>query len=199
VRITDIKQQVKRKDRYSIFIDGKFSFALSESELLAKGLRAGQELDDHELSSLKDDAQIDKAVYSCLNLIARRPRSRWEIENYLKTKKYSTDQIATLSQILEKKRYINDLNFALAWIANRRLLKSTSKRKLSLELKQKRISEEIIQQALEADETNEQDVLKELIAKKRTQSRYADEQKLIAYLARQGFRYDDIKTALNGE
>jgi regulatory protein len=39
--------------------------------------------------------------------------------------------------------------------------------------------------------------LQKIIAKKR--SRYDDEQKFMAYLARQGFSYDDIKEALREE
>lgn len=49
---------------------------------------------------------------------------------------------------------------------------------------------------LAEDETDERQVLRELIAKKRKTSRYQDDQ-LIAYLARQGFAYDDIKAAIS--
>jgi len=38
--------------------------------------------------------------------------------------------------------------------------------------------------------------LRELIAKKRQQSRYQDKLKLMQYLSRQGFGYGDIKTVL---
>ena len=41
------------------------------------------------------------------------------------------------------------------------------------------------------------DELSKMIEKKR--AKYPDEQKLIAYLARQGFSYDDIKSALHGD
>ncbi len=60
MKITSIKQQVKRADRYSVYIDGKFNFALSETELLRLGLHNGQELTDDELDSLKDDSVRDK-------------------------------------------------------------------------------------------------------------------------------------------
>jgi regulatory protein len=66
-----------------------------------------------------------------------------------------------------------------------------------LELKQKHVSEDVIRQTLEEDETDERDQLKALIAKKR--GRYPDRQKLMQYLARQGFRFDDIKSALQDD
>jgi len=58
------------------------------------------------------------------------------------------------------------------------------------------VSQDVISQVLADDEVTDQETLKKLIIKKSSQSRYKDEDKLIAYLARQGFRYDDIKQAL---
>ena len=45
MKITAIKQQVKRQDRYSIYGDGKYLFSFSESELLNSGIKIGQELE----------------------------------------------------------------------------------------------------------------------------------------------------------
>jgi SOS response regulatory protein OraA/RecX len=41
--------------------------------------------------------------------------------------------------------------------------------------------------------------LKSTIEKKRRQSKYSDDLKLMQYLARQGYNYDDIKTALQAD
>ncbi len=198
MKITDIKQQVKRSDRYSIYGDDKYIFSLSESELLNLGLKIGQDFSAKELEKLKDTAVLDKAFDRCLNLISRRRRSQWEIEQYLKQKSYELEIIEKTIEHLGTRGYINDALFAEAWINNRRLLKNTSKRRLQQELRAKRVPDEIIQQALENDEADEQEVLRELIAKKRTQTRYRDDQKLIAYLVRQGYNYSDIKQLLRG-
>ncbi len=197
MKITDIKQQVKRRDRYSIFVDGKYSFALSESELLSQGLRVGKELTKEGLEAVKDDAVIDKGVYRVLDLISRRARSAWEIEDYLKRKSYKSEEIKKIIKAVEDKGYIDDLSFSKKWIENRRLLKSASLRKLRMELRQKRVNEDTIAKALEADTADEKQTLRELIVKKRRQTRYQDNQKLIAYLARQGFNYSDIKEVLD--
>ncbi len=95
-----------------------------------------------------------------------------------------------------EKKYIDDADFAERWVANRRLLKPISKLKLRQELLKKRVPKEIIDQTLNQDETDEKEVLVELIEKKRKISRYQDDRKLMEYLARQGFRYGDIKDAL---
>jgi regulatory protein len=97
---------------------------------------------------------------------------------------------------LEALGFIDDVAFAKAWVDNRHLLKPTSHRKLQLELRAKRVADSVIQQVLVDDETTDSDELTAMIARKRRQSRYQDKDKLMQYLARQGFSYEDIKQAL---
>lgn len=194
--ITSIKQQVKRPDRYSIYIDGKYSFSLSEGELLQTKLRIGQEFSDQELQKLKQTAVIDKGYDRALNLISHRWRSEWELRDYLKRKDYDPDAAQTIIQRLQERGYVNDEIFARRWVENRRLLKPISRRRLVQELKQKRVDEDVIQQVLAEDQTDEKTVLKDLIARKRKQTKYQDDLKLMQYLARQGFDYGSIKEAL---
>ncbi len=197
MKITDIKQQVKRQGRYSIFVDEKYSFSLSENELMKSGIKIGREYSQVELKELQHTAVLDKAYMRSLDLLSRRARSEWEMRDYLKRKEYDQDIIDKILSRLNDAGYIDDYKFASSWVENRHLLKNISKRKLWQELKQKHISDEIINGVLGADETDEQETLKVLIEKKRNQTRYQDDNKLISYLAGQGFRYDDIKDVLN--
>ncbi len=197
LKITNIKQQVKRQDRYSIFIDGKYCFSLSENELMQSGIRLNKEYTSLELGHLKQTAVMDKAYMRSLDMLSRRARSEWELRDYLKRKEYEPEIINQIISRLKNMKYIDDYNFAKSWVDNRRLLKATSKRKLSQELKQKRVEQSVIDKVLAEDETDEKSVIKDLIAKKRTQSRYKDDQKLIAYLLRQGFSYSDVKDAIS--
>ncbi|MBX6334084.1 RecX family transcriptional regulator [Candidatus Saccharibacteria bacterium] len=197
MKITAITQQVKRTDRYSIFVDGKYAFSLSESGLLASGLAVGQELTPAELKKLKKDAGMDKAYYDALRYVAMRARSEWEIETYLQRKEVDKDAANEIIRRLKEAGLLSDLDFARAWVSSRRALKSTSKQRLRQELLQKHVPEDIIDQVLAEDETDERVALRELVQKKR--HRYPDKQKLMAYLARQGFRYDDIRSVLHEE
>lgn len=195
MKITAIRQQAKRADRYSVFVDGKFAFGLSESGLLESGLASGQEVDDRQLAELKKGAGLDKAYGNALRYAAMRPHSEWEMTTYLKRK--GVDEPAA-RQIVERLRRIgllDDLAFARAWVQNRRQLKNVSKRRLRLELKQKNVPEDIMDKVITEDAGSDQAALRELISKKR--ARYADKQKFMQYLARQGFSYDDIKAAFD--
>ena len=197
MKITNIKQQIKRPDRYSVYIDDKFSFALSETELLSQGLYSGQELTAEELATLKDDSVRDKARYQALGQVSRRMRSEWELRDYLKRKEYAPEVIDFAVSWLAEYGYIDDKKFADAWVRNRRLLKATSSRRLRQELRQKHVKDDIADEVLAEDETDEKQVLREVIERKRRQAKYQDKLKLMQYLSRQGYNYSDIKEVLD--
>lgn len=197
MKITEIKAQVKTAGRFSIFVDNKYAFSLSDTALLEQKLHIGQELDDKELKDLKQASDDDKAFGRALRYAVLRPRSEWEIRNYLQRKKATPALTDTILNKLTKLNMVDDAAFARSWVESRRLLRPTSKRKLQQELRAKRVGDEAINRALAEDEADEQEVLRALIAKKRP--RYPDNLKLMQYLARQGFTYDDIKSALQND
>lgn len=199
MKITQIKQQVKRPDRYSIYVDGKFAFGLSEAGLLSNGLASGQEISEEQFAVLKSNAATDKAYGNALRYVVMRPRSVWEMQQYFMRKKVEEPVAKEIIDRLLAIDLLDDRKFAEAWVANRRLLKPTSRRKLQLELRQKHVAGSIIdavlaQEAEDASELPDRTALAEIIAKK--QARYPDQAKFMQYLARQGFGYDDIKRAL---
>jgi regulatory protein len=197
VKVTDIKQQVKRTSRYSIYFDGKYLFSLSEGELLSSGIRIGKQYTQEELAELRQTAVLDKAYMRALDYVALRMRSRWELTDYLRRKDYDSPTIETILNKLSEYGYVDDKKFAEAWVSNRQLLKPTSLRRLQQELQQKRIDREVISEVLAQQDIDELAMLRQLIERKKQQTRYQDEQKLIAYLLRQGYRYDDVKQALS--
>jgi regulatory protein len=95
---------------------------------------------------------------------------------------------------LFEKGYLNDEKFAAFWVENRNVRKGSSLRKLQSELSAKGVDQAIVARVLESTDRSDTTELRKIIAKKA--SRYDDEQKLMAYLARQGFRFDDIKEVL---
>lgn len=196
MKITKIEAQVKTRGRYSVFVDGKFAFGMSELGLIESGLKTGQEYSKEELEKLKDEANTDKIYNMALGLIARRPRSKWEIENYLRRKEMDSVSSQAIITKMESKGFIDDFDFSKRWVENRRLLKPTSKRKLELELRAKRVKGDVIKRVLDEDEADEFNVLLQEVEKKRRQTRYRDNDKLMQYLARQGYSYEDIKRAL---
>lgn len=221
MKITKIARQVKRPDRYSVYVDEKYEFSLHEQQVAELGIKVSQELTTDELGTLKGDSLFGKAYERTLKYILIRPRSKKEIMDYLVRtymypkpkiftnkkgerviKKQSVDKIKTQSIIdrviyrLDERGYINDEHFAKAWIESRQFTKKPSRRKLQQELQQKDVDSDIIATLLQNYELTETENLNHVIAKKRRLDRYSDDNKLIPYLLRQGFNYDDIKIAL---
>lgn len=196
MKITAIKQQERLKGRYSIYVDEKYAFSLSADALLEEKLHTGLKIDEQQLRAYKKLSADDKAYNLALAYIARRMRSEWELRDYFRRKGYEPELGDQILRRLRKLGFVDDLKFAEAWVRNRRMLKPVSIRRLKQELRQKRIADDIAEQVLAADETDDRAVLRELIARKRKQTKYQDNLKLMQYLARQGFGYQDIKNAL---
>jgi regulatory protein len=199
MKITAITAQVKTKGRFSIFVDGKYAFSFSEQGLMDHGIRIGLELDEQAVKSYKKLSADDKAYGLTLGYLARRARSEWELCDYFKRKGYDPELGEQILDRVKQYGYVDDKKFAESWVANRRQLKSMSKRKLIAELRAKHVASNIIDEVLAEDETDERDMLREQVAKKRRQTKYQDNQKLMQYLAGQGFGYEDIKTVLSEE
>jgi len=197
MKITDIKQQVKRNDRYAIYLDGKYSFSLGTTELLAAALHIGDEITKPELAKLKKRAGVDKALDNTMRFVAIRPRSQWEIKTYLKRKGVDETASEEILNKLSNSGFVDDESFARSWVANRRQLKPVSKRRLVQELRVKRVDSVIIDKILAEDEVSDIASLQQLIAKKRHQ--YKDDLKFMQYLARQGYSYQDVKEAINND
>lgn len=196
MKITSIKAQVKRAGRYSVFVDDKYSFSLSDGALLDSKVFVGLELSKERIGELKQASVDDKIYNMVLRYIALRPRTQWEIESYLKRKGVSPTLSDNIVNKLSNLDLLDDKKFAQAFVNDRRLLRPTSRRKLILELRKKRVASDIINEVVGHERSDDETALLDIVARKRKQTRYQDDLKLMQYLARQGFNYDDIKSAL---
>ncbi|MEK7059384.1 MAG: RecX family transcriptional regulator [Patescibacteria group bacterium] len=196
MKITGIKQQLKQTGRYSIYVEGKYVFSLSSESLLDSKLVSGQELSEQQIREYKQLSSDDKLYNLTLRYVAIRPRSAWELQNYLDRKQAPPALAIKILNKLSDIGLINDEAFAQAYVNDRRLLRPTSRRKITLELRKKHVADEIIQTTLGNEQDTDQAALQDIIRRKRSQSRYQDDLKLMQYLSRQGFNYGDIKSAL---
>ncbi len=187
----------RTKGRYSIFVDEKYSFSLSEQGLLDSKLTSGQELSKDDVAEYKQKSSDDKLYARTLKYVAMRPRSVWEVQTYLERKHSPALLTEQITNKLISLGMLDDMKFAQAFVRDRSLLRPTSARKMIAELRKKRVPEEAIEQALAEEQADERDVLRDIVAKKRQLTKYQnDELKLMQYLARQGFSYSDIKDVL---
>ncbi len=207
MKITSISVQVRDKNRVNVSVDGKYRFSLDITQVADLGIRVGREYEEDELKKIEEESQFGKVYTRALEYCLSRPHSRREVSQYLyrktRPRRIKTGElkdgipIAVTERVfarLDERGYLNDESFTRYWVENRQLRKGISRRKLQDELHAKGVDRSIVEEALLTTERDDEDELQKVIAKKAR--RYDDPQKLIAYLARQGFSYDDIKQAL---
>lgn len=222
MKITNISSQVRNQNRVNVSVDGSYLFSLDIFQLVDLGIKVGNEYNADQLAELQTESQFGKLYSRALEYTMLRPHSAKELRDYLwkKTRtvkklkqpseraKAKGDYQSTIVEIpgvdqtvadrvfnhLVDKGYIDDVKFTRFWVENRNHTKGMSQRKMVNELRIKGVESSIIDSALgESDRADESEIQKILVKKR---SKYPDTQKLMHYLARQGFSYDDIKTAL---
>lgn len=152
---------------------------------------------------------FDSLYLRTLHYLEYRPRSEKEIRDYL-TKKLSQLSHADLSVIdliihkLKQQKFLDDREFARMWVRSRTSYKPKGEYVIRLELKQKGIKEDIIDEVLENPEIrvdSDLDLAIQLLEKKK--KKYQDMQyqerfqKAGSMLARRGYDLDTIRKAID--
>jgi len=144
------------------------------------------------------EASLEKGIF----LISLKDRTKKEIRLKLEEKFRNKSAILQAIEKLEELGYLNDLNYAISYIEGR----TYGKNRISYNLFQKGIDKVTVEKAYltlaEEKEDNVDDTkLEKLIEKnskkininnEREEKKIKEEQKLIQYLARQGFSLDKI-------
>jgi len=188
--ITGLKYQKKNPDRVSVYLDGRFAFGLPA--ILAARLKPGQVLSDAEVDALQAEGEQEKAYNHALNYLSYRPRSRWEIDLYLQKRGLGEGQIEAVIGRLERAGLLDDEAFASFWVENRERFRPRGLRALRYELRNKGVSDEIIDLALESVDVQESAYRS--AGKKARQLSNQDQltfyRKMIDFLSRRGFAYE---------
>jgi regulatory protein len=194
--ITALTVQKRSTERYNLYLDNVYVFALPVLEVSAAGLRVGQELSDEAVEQLRTLADDNRAYEAALRYLEVRMRSRMEIRRQLERKGFSGETCNEVLERLQHSGLIDDQEFARRWVADRLAMRPRSRRQLEQELAAKGIQRVDVESVLrEVEPDVQQAALERVIEKKRRIARY-DNVKLTAYLVRQGYRYEEIKKAL---
>lgn len=212
--ITALTAQQKDHNRVNVMVDGVFRFSLDIFQVGELGIKVGKDYSEQELVELETESQFGKLYGRTLEYCMMRPHSAKEVRDYLyrktrttKTRSKRTGELIERPGVtqsvadrvydrLVERGYVDDERFARYWVENRSQTKGASQRKLRLELRAKGVEGSLVDRLLRETERTDAGEIQKVIAKK--QRLYPDHQKFIQYLMRQGFRYDDIVSALDG-
>ncbi len=197
--ITALVVQKRNKERVNVYLDGEFAFGLALAEAIK--LKKGQTLSDEDIARLKALDEIEVVHERALNLLSHRPRSAEEVRRKLRDSKqeFSDTAIETVIERLERAGLLDDEAFARYWVDNREWFNPRSARALRHELRQKGVSNQVVDRVL-AD-LDEQDAAYRAAQAKVRRYAHADEaefrKRMGGYLSRRGFAYGVVRDVLD--
>ena len=147
MRVTAIQKQ-RREGRVNLYLDGRFALGLTLDAFAAAGLRAGDEIDEDTLRSLRRDAAGADALAAAMRLLSYRPRSEAELRHRLARRGATADIVDAAISRLRELGLVDDAAFARAWVEGRSRTSPRSRRLLRRELQAKGISGEAAHEAL---------------------------------------------------
>ena len=166
-----------------------------------------------DIESLYDDISYEASLEKGIFIISLKDRTKKELQTKLNEKYFNTKMVQKAVQKFEELGYINDLDYTISYINNRKY----GKNRISYNLFQKGINRETIDKAYniieeEMEKNIEDRKLEKAILKHRKKllvndkekdtslegkmKRLKEEQKVIQSLARQGFEIEKIFSKL---
>jgi len=198
MRITTITQQKKDKNRFNVFVDGTYSFAVDVDTLVQLKLHANQEITPEELQQFVQGSEFGKWLNKSLLLLSRRPRSIQEITDYLTRNQVDEQIIKQVISRLQDRKFLDDDDFAAWFIEQRLTFRPKGAYALTQELLKKGVAKHTIDKALAVSiySGEELKIALGLIQKKLSRWKSFDKfkikQKIAQYLSSRGFSWDII-------
>ncbi|MBI1793678.1 MAG: RecX family transcriptional regulator [Chloroflexi bacterium] len=191
-KITALQPQKRNPQRVNVHLDGEYAFGLAR--IVAAWLKIGQELGEEKIASLRSEDTRERAYQQALLFLSYRARSETEIRQNLRKHEIPEDVIEQTLERLRENRLADDNQFARAWVENRSAFRPRSRRALSVELRQKGLSDEDAQSALAGLDEETLAYEAGLKRARRLESLEWNEfrRKLSEFLARRGFPYSVI-------
>ena len=144
------------------------------------------------------ESQTGELRERALRLLARREHSRAELTRKLERAGHTDSEIAPLLDELEAKNWLSDRRFAESYVADKRA--RTGAIKLAFELRQRGISDALIEDVLKDHRHSELERAQEIWRKKfgLPPANAAERARQIRFLQSRGFSGDMIRRVLRG-
>ena len=147
-KITAIRVGRSKGKRVNMFLDGQFAFSL-EAEMVAKqSLEVGHELSTSQIEVLTRADRFDHCLNAASRYLSYRPRSESELKERLHQRGFDGDNVEAVITKLKEQGLVDDIAFAQFWKDSRESFRPRSQWLIRLELKQKGVAADIIDQVV---------------------------------------------------
>lgn len=206
--ITKIEYQKKDPERVNIYVDGEFFCGISLNVLAQENLYEGLTIDEQTLDRILKEDLESRFMNRAVEYLSHTIKTEFQVRQYLKNLKFKKkgvwfnediqlDWDSLFEQIidsLKKYKYIDDEEFAHAFVQSRLNVKPRGKSVLISELLSKGVNKEIAQRVCDEEITDELEVLRNAFRKRFKDEKFnIQNQKMVGYLLRKGFSWDLIE------
>lgn len=195
--ITAITPQKKDKTRCNIEVDGRFCCGMKLETVMQNRLKAGSVVTADELSRMQLESEKATAFDKALTHITATAKTEREIRQFLQKKGYLQDVCDYVTDKMKGYGFLDDETYAKAYALSAG--KDKGRRWIAMKLKQKGVSDAVIESALDGL-TGETEGAKKALAKY-LRGKECDKktlQKAYAHLISKGYDYETARAALAG-
>ena len=159
-------------------------------------LFSGKTLDDAQLQRIRTRSAAALAREQALNLLSLRPHSRKELQDKLVRKGTDPEAAEAAVEWLTEHGYLDDAAYAAA-VARHYAKKGYGARRISSELYRRGVARELWDEALGELPGPEGEIDRFLRSRLKHPEDPAEVRRVSAALSRRGFRWEEIRAALN--
>ena len=146
--------------------DGKV-FSLYEDVIIKYGILTKREVSDRDLVMILEENKNYECYYEAIKRLSRRAETETSLTNFLKKKGFDDIQLEFAMEKLNRRGYLSDKSYASSYVNNKIAFSTWGKDKIRRELRQKGVSEDICDKALESFNSNmEEDKIKKRAEKR---------------------------------
>ena len=195
------KVQALTKQKYRIFLDGESAFAVYKGELSRYHLEEGAVLPPEVYEELVNRVLKKRATLRAMHILERTDKTEAQLRRKLEKSEYPKEAVESAIAYVTSYGYLDDRRYAEHYIEWKK--QGKGKARLKMELVQKGISREIIEEVLESTDFGEtREMIRQIILKKRKTDipmNEKEKQRLYGFLMRKGFSSSDILAVMREE
>ena len=193
-KVTALRIRKGQKKRVNVFLDNRFAFSLETEVVIREGLQVGQELSANQIEALAKSDHFHSCLNAATHFLGYRPRSEFEVRERLQRRGFDDNTVEVVIAKLKEQGLVDDVAFAQFWKENRDSFSPRSQWLTKLELRQKGVTDDIIDQIIETIDDDD-NAYRAALSKARSlpRSDYRGfRRRLGEYLKRRGFGYGVI-------
>lgn len=199
--VTKIGRQKNNPERYNIYLDEKYAFAVDEGTLIRFGLTKGKVLEQFDIDELTYEDEIAKAFNKALHFLSFQMRSEYEVKKKLLDAGHGEAVVLEAIRKLERLGFLNDETYSKALLETKKRTASKGPRAIKQDLIKKGIAKDLQEQVLETFTQEEQLEIALKLAEKEVRSSskrtpMQTKQKIQDVLMRKGYSFSIIQEVL---